>query len=252
VRELTDGSGTPRTADAVALAPSAQRVLEALATVRDPELDEPITELGFIDSCTVSEHGDVEVLLRLPTSQCAPNFAFLMAADARAAIRALAGVRRVRVALEDHCTEEEINAALERGEGFSAAFPGETDDDELAALRELFWRRALLARQSQLARRLLADGWSEARLVGATVAELPDDPAGRRALELRELLGIGTAPCAPALVSATGEPLTESGVRRWLAAGRLVRTSLEANGGICRALIAGRHGGSTYERGGAR
>ena len=39
----------------------------------------------------VTDEGDVAVRLRLPTPQCAPNFAFLMAADARAAVRRLAG-----------------------------------------------------------------------------------------------------------------------------------------------------------------
>ena len=62
------------------------RVLEALGTVYDPELDEPITTLGFVGSCVVTDDGDVSVRLRLPTPQCAPNFAFLMAADARAAV----------------------------------------------------------------------------------------------------------------------------------------------------------------------
>ena len=66
-------------------------VLEALGTVYDPELDEPITSLRFVSSCDVSAGGDVEVRLRLPTPQCAPNFAYLMVADARDAVRRLAG-----------------------------------------------------------------------------------------------------------------------------------------------------------------
>src|ERR1700743_2534933 len=70
-----------------------EQVLDALGTVYDPELDEPITQLRFITSCEVTEDGDVAVVLRLPTPQCAPNFAFLMAADAR---RATASVPRVR------------------------------------------------------------------------------------------------------------------------------------------------------------
>ena len=49
------------------------RVFEALGTVYDPELDEPITTLGFVGSCVVSEAGDVDVRLRLPTPQCAPT-----------------------------------------------------------------------------------------------------------------------------------------------------------------------------------
>ena len=58
------------------------RVLEALGTVYDPELDEPITTLGFVGSLRRGRAATSSVRLRLPTPQCAPNFAFLMAADA--------------------------------------------------------------------------------------------------------------------------------------------------------------------------
>jgi len=74
---------------------TASSVIEALAEVRDPELDEPITRLGFVTSCEVSTDGEVEVVLRLPTPQCAPNFAFLMAADARTVVHRLPDVRAV-------------------------------------------------------------------------------------------------------------------------------------------------------------
>ena len=50
-------------------------LLEALGEVRDPELDEPITALGFVASAEVSDDGEAEVHLRLPTYFCAPNFA---------------------------------------------------------------------------------------------------------------------------------------------------------------------------------
>jgi len=122
------------------------RVLAALGAVYDPELDEPITTLGFVGSCTAGRDGAVAVRLRLPTPQCAPNFAFLMAADAATAARAVPGVREVTVVLEDHYTGAEINAAVGRGDGFEGAFPGETEGD-LGALRALFQRKALVARQ---------------------------------------------------------------------------------------------------------
>jgi metal-sulfur cluster biosynthetic enzyme len=85
------------------------RVIEALGTVYDPELDEPITTLGFVGSVVVTGRGDVSVRLRLPTPQCAPNFAFLMADDAMRAIRTVEGVRELQVELEDHYTGAEIN-----------------------------------------------------------------------------------------------------------------------------------------------
>ena len=132
-------------------------VLDALGTVFDPELDEPITSLRFVTSCDVSADGDVDVRLRLPTPQCAPNFAFLMAADARDAVRRLPEVREVTVVLEDHYTGDEINGAIKRGEAFAGAFPGETEG-ELDALRELFHRKALVARQARLCEAWLAAG----------------------------------------------------------------------------------------------
>ena len=204
------------------------RVLEALGTVYDPELDEPITTLGFVGSCVVTEHGDVDVRLRLPTPQCAPTFAFLMAADARAAVRRLPGARAVTVVLEDHYTGEEINAAVDRGAGFDSAFPGETAGD-LDALRALFQRKALLARQS----RLLA-------VPAATLGELTG-PDAERCRELRRALGIDASDDAPAFVTGDGTPVAPSDVRfRRMAS--LTALSLDTNGGICRDLLKIRYG----------
>lgn len=218
-----------------------EQVLDALGTVYDPELDEPITQLRFVSACAVSADGDVEVRLRLPTPQCAPNFAFLMAADARRVVSAVPGVGDVSIVLEDHYTGDEINTAIARGGGFTAAFPGETDDDDLEALRELFLRKALIARQSQACEDLLAVGWDRLEVVDATVGDLPDSPLVERAVQLREQLGLPCGRQAAAFVLPNGDPVTLDGLERWLRIARLVRTSLEANGGICRALLEFRH-----------
>jgi metal-sulfur cluster biosynthetic enzyme len=219
-----------------------ERVFDALSGVRDPELDEPITSLRFVSSCTVSQDGDVEILLRLPTPQCAPNFAFLMAVDARDAVRRLPGVRAVSVQLEDHYTGDEINAALGRGEGFTGAFPGETDDDELDSLRELFRRKALLARQGRVCQSLLADGLDAAEAVALTAAQLPKTPEARRCLELRRELGLPHDDDSPALIARDGAPLSAEILKTWLRRARLVSLSLESNGGICRSLLRVRYG----------
>jgi metal-sulfur cluster biosynthetic enzyme len=203
------------------------QVFEALGTVYDPELDEPITTLGFVGSCVVDGH-DVAVRLRLPTPQCAPNFAFLMAADAHAAVRDVAGVRSVTVVLEDHYTGAEINGAVNDGEGFSEAFPGETAGD-LRALRELFQRKALLARQS----RLLA-------VPASTLGELTG-PDAERCRALRQALGIDASDDAPPFVTGDGTPVPASDVRfRRMAS--LTALSLETNGGMCRDLLKIRYG----------
>lgn len=220
---------------------SRAEVIDALGAVYDPELDEPITSLRFVSSCEVSAGGDVDVRLRLPTPQCAPNFAYLMAADARSAVRGLAGVREVRVVLEDHYTGEEINAALGRGDGFAQAFPGETEG-ELSALRELFLRKALVARQSRLCEALMDAGAGAEEVTARRVADLPaGDPDARRCLELREQLGIAAAADSPAFVLPDGRPIAAGDLAHWLRVARLVRLSLDTNGGLCRSLLAARY-----------
>jgi metal-sulfur cluster biosynthetic enzyme len=220
--------------------------MEALAAVRDPELDEPITRLGFVTLCEVSADGEVEVVLRLPTPQCAPNFAFLMAADAREAVRRVPDVRAVTIRLEDHYTGSEINGAINRDEGFRGAFPGETEDDELAALRELFLKKALVARQSRLCERLVAGGETPEQVTARRVRDLPDVGEARRCLEIRERLGIARESDSPAFVRPDGAAIEAGELSRWLRTARLVRMGLEVNGGICRSLLRA-HRGVTIE-----
>jgi metal-sulfur cluster biosynthetic enzyme len=223
------------------------RVIAALETVYDPELDEPITTLGFVSSCVVTEAGDVSVRLRLPTPQCAPNFAFLMGADARAAVRRLPDVRDVTIVLEDHYTGEEINAALGRGDDFESAFPGETAGS-LDALRELFQRKALLGRQARVCQALLEeDGATPETVVARRFADLPESPDAARVAALRAALGLPHDADAPAIIAGDGASLTVSDLPTWLRRARLVSLSLEANGGMCRDLLRARYGNSEPE-----
>jgi metal-sulfur cluster biosynthetic enzyme len=201
--------------------------------VYDPELDEPITTLGFVGSLVVTSDGDVSVRLRLPTPQCAPNFAFLMAADARAAVDRVPGLGRVEIELVDHYTGDEINAAVSRGEGFSDAFPGETRG-ELDALRALFQRKALVARQGRLLEEGLADP------AGMTLGELSGFDADR-CRELRRALGIDAGADAPAFVKGDGAPVTADEIPRFKRMASLTSLSLETNGGMCRDLLRVRY-----------
>ena len=127
------------------------QILAALASVRDPELDEPVTDLGFVSSCVVSAAGDVQVRLRLPTYFCAPNFAFLMVADAYDAVSQVAGVRHAEVILDDHFAADAINAGVAARSGFVQAF-GELAADELDDLRTDFVRKAVLAGTDRVCR----------------------------------------------------------------------------------------------------
>jgi metal-sulfur cluster biosynthetic enzyme len=208
-------------------------VLAALGTVYDPELDEPITALRFVASCEVADNGAVDVRLRLPTPQCAPNFAFLMATDARDAVRAIPGARQVSVVLEDHYTGTEINTAVAGDGSFGDAFPGEVEG-ELDALRTLFRRKALVARQG----RLLEDVADPA---SARLGELTG-PDAERCRELRAELGIDASDGAPAFVRGDGTPVPAAELARFARMASLTAISLEANGGVCRSLLQVRYG----------
>jgi metal-sulfur cluster biosynthetic enzyme len=217
-----------------------EEVLGALADVRDPELDEPLTDLGFVAEVHV-DGTRVEVRLRLPTYFCAPNFAWLMVDGARAAVLGLPEVEDVVVALDDHFASDEINGAARRAAGFDQAFPGETSGD-LTELRGLFARKAFVARQSRLCEALLRAGRTLEEIVTLRLADLEPGQELARCVGLRGELGIDASPGSPAFVLPDGQTPDAESLGRWLRLARVVRVSLEGNAGVCRALLETRYG----------
>jgi len=220
---------------------SQERLLAALETVRDPELDEPITSLGFVASCTVSADGDAEVRLRLPTYFCAPNFAYLMVADAYDAVSALPGVRLATVVLEDHFASDVINDGVAAQAGFVRSFDGEAVA-ELDALRAGFLRKAVMAGTDQVCRPLLAAGTDPAALLAMTLGEVPPSRALSRLRERRAELGLPAGNDAPLLVDpATGAVVSAEALPLHLRKAKVTRVSIEANSGICRGMLRHRY-----------
>jgi metal-sulfur cluster biosynthetic enzyme len=217
-----------------------EAVLDALAGVRDPELDEPLTDLGFVADVRVDGRR-VEVRLRLPTYFCAPNFAWMMVEGARAAVLALPGADDAVVVLEDHFASDEIGDAARQGAGFEHAFPRETSGD-LTELRELFARKAFVARQSRLGELLLRAGRTLEELVVLRLADLEPGAELARCVALREELGIDASPGSPAFILPDGRTPDAEELGRWLRRARVVRVSLEGNAGVCRALLETRYG----------
>jgi metal-sulfur cluster biosynthetic enzyme len=220
------------------------RILAALAAVRDPELDEPITSLGFVASCTVSADGDVRVHLRLPTYFCAPNFAFLMVADAYDVVCALPGVRRAEIVLDDHFAADAINGGVAARAGFARTFDGEAVG-ELDGLRTDFLRKAVLAGTDLACRPLVAAGATPAALVALTLGEVPASRELDRLRHRRAELGLPAGDDAPLLIEpTTGAPLSGDAVPLYLRRARTTRVSLEANAGICRGMLRHRYAAS--------
>lgn len=222
--------------------PDVTEVHAALAGVRDPELDEAITDLGFVESIDVDDGGEVRVRLRLPTYFCAPNFAWLMTADTRDAVETLPGVVRAHVQLTDHMTADAINAGVGKGQDFEQAFPGLADGD-IDELRRAFRRKAFAARQARLCRRLLEEG--SITVEGLAALRVGDLPPGRDTdtyLDRRAELGIDTRPSAPLFVRPDGRAIPQGEAAWALRRGRLTGVSIEGNAGFCRGLLATRYG----------
>lgn len=219
----------------------AERVLAALDTVRDPELDEPVTSLGFVAACTVSPEGVAAVRLRLPTYFCAPNFAFLMVADAYDAVAAVDGVQRVDVELVDHFASDVINAGVATRSGFAKSFDGEAVA-ELDGLRADFVRKAVLAGTDRVCRPLLAAGVTTQELAGMTLGDAPETPDRERLRARRAELGLPSGDDSPLLVDAsTGAAVGAQLLPLHLQRTRLTRVSAEANSGVCRGLLRERY-----------
>ncbi len=253
--------------DAINRVPTEADIMTAIADVLDPELDEPLVKLGFIDRIQV-EGSDVTVVFKLPTYWCSPNFAYLMASDLREKARAVPGVRAVRVKLLDHCVEDEVTNGINGGLSFSEAFPEESlEDEHLEALRRTFLRKGFLMRQDALIRQMLKMGLDEAMIATLHMTDITIDEsanvvlvmapgqvmrlegAGRSAagyVHRRASLGLPVGPDDPLIINDEGLPVEPTGLREFLRRSRSIRMNIMFNTSMCKGLFRTR-----YENAGA-
>ncbi len=230
--------------------PSLAAVWAVLDTVLDPELDESVVSLGFVDAVAV-DGAAVGVSFRLPTAWCSLNFAWIMAEDVRAALHRLDWVERTDIRLVDHFAAERINAGIASGRGFADAFGAEAGGD-LSALRQTFRRKAFLGRMSTLIDLLRRGGRTDIAVLALTVGDLGavadgDDTLTRavgRYLELRAVFGGPAGPGEPAFRTAEGEAIEPARLPAFLRDVRLTRRSVEANGELCRVMLRALYGSS--------
>ena len=218
----------------------AMQVRACLATVMDPELDESVTELGFITEVVLQGEGKVRIGFRLPTYWCAANFAFLMADDMRRAVQALPWVTKVEVQLYDHMYAEAINQGVTDGNGFQAAF-GVAAEGGLEALRRTFELKAFQRRQEALLEHLISIKHLPESLVALDVESLQAlalDADGEklveRYLERRSLVDGALL----AFVDTEGQPIAAESMSAHLRGLRSVGVNAEFNGVLCRGLLA--------------
>jgi metal-sulfur cluster biosynthetic enzyme len=224
-------------------------VRAALGTVVDPELDEPITDLGFVRSVAV-KGADVEVHLRLPTSFCAPNFAYLMASDAQEAVAGVRGVGRAVVELDDHHDSDLINRGLAAAAGYRGTF-GHEAEESLDELRLTFQRKAHTAAMERAITGLLRTDRSltEDDVHDLVLGNLPAGaPATEALLRRRTMLGLPVTPDAPVLVNDDGTRPSRVDAALRLRRARSVRISIDGNAHFCRGLLATRYPGSEADQ----
>src|SRR5207245_9948291 len=147
-----------------------------LDLVRDHEQYQSLVPLCFVGAVNI-EGAHVTLVLRLPTFWFSPNFAYLMASDARQRVLELPGVERVDVILKDHAHASEISAGASEGRSFVEVFPDEAGGD-LDELRARFQRKAFGMRQEQFVRFLLDAGLTPGDIVALRIGDDRRTPRG--------------------------------------------------------------------------
>ncbi|GAC1305480.1 MAG: iron-sulfur cluster assembly protein [Ktedonobacteraceae bacterium] len=243
-----------------------EKIYQAIADVLDPELDESLLKLGFIDRVEV-DGSDVLITFKLPTYFCAPNFAYLMASDLRKRAGTIPGVRKVRVVLLDHCAEDEVTHGVNQERSFSEAFPGEsTEDEHLEELRRIFLRKGFLMRQDTMLRQMVKLGLDKTTIAALRVQDMRIDEqvnaafitvcereyrleqAGRGSSiyhQRRVALGLPHEPGDPLIIDDQGRPLQPGEWQQFVRRSRSVRMNIMFNTSLCKGLFHTRYGGSS-------
>src|SRR5689334_299029 len=96
-------------------APDSKEIHAALATVSDPEIHRPITDLGMVKSVDVASDGSVDVGIYLTTQGC--PLRDRITSDVTTAVSKVSGVTGVRVSLDVMSDEQKqaLRSSLQGG-----------------------------------------------------------------------------------------------------------------------------------------
>jgi metal-sulfur cluster biosynthetic enzyme len=229
-----------------------------LDRVTDPELDESIVDLNYIDRIDIGGE-EVTVEFTLPTAWCSPAFAWMMAVDARDELESLDGVERAEIRLRDHMHEAEINEGVNGRQSFEASFPDA--DGEVRSIRATLDDKARLSRQYAAVETLLDAGVSPDQLCSLTPADVdiesnPRRDGARASVYLADgsfAVTVDARPLDRYLCKARsvgfvdgdddvlfrtpeGDPIAPDEFELVHRRGRLAQTNMTGQGGVCDAL----------------
>lgn len=237
--------------------PPVRAVRERLDRVTDPELDESIIALEYVDRIDVDDYA-VTVEFTLPTAWCSPAFAWMMATDARDEVEALPGVERATVRLRDHMHAEEITEGVNERRSFEATFPDA--DGGVAAVRRTLDQKARTARQYEAVEALREAGLSDRQIAALQFDDLHlDDPpavfvrdgsigvpvptaALGSYLEKARETGIVDDEHPAVFRTPEGDPISADDFERVHHRSRLAGVNQGGQGTVCDALNAARRG----------
>ena len=229
--------------------PQARDVWLRLDKVCDPELDEPITDMGFVEDVEIDDDRRVFVRFRLPTYWCSANFAYLMASDIRLEVGKLDWVSGVRVQLEDHMFEEQVNTGVNEGRSFREIFADLAPDQGLDEIREKFRKKAFQRRQEVMLLGLQGLGLGNDQIVTMTLAEFDavrfhSDEDIRQKARYRDIVSQLNPDANPgdlAFRNYEGSAFEPADLGEYLSTLRGVRINMEFSGALCRGLLSTRY-----------
>ncbi|ATF18027.1 metal-sulfur cluster assembly factor [Phaeobacter gallaeciensis] len=224
-------------------------VWECLDAVTDPELDEPITEMGFVERIEVTDAKKVRVEFRLPTYWCSPNFAFLMAFGIRKEVTSIPWVVEAEVQLNDHCFGEKVNEGVNSGRPYHEIFADYCDGARLDEVVDTFLAKAFDRRQETVLLGLQGLGYDAGDIVSMPLEKL-QRVAFTGEEELRQLpryldlllaQGLASAPDDLAFPAWDGDEIAPHELGAHLTKLRGTRINMEFNGALCRGLAKTRY-----------
>lgn len=230
-------------------AESETEVWERLEMVTDPELDEPITHMGFVERVEVIDGRRVEVEFRLPTYWCSPNFAFLMAFGIRREVLSLPWVQEADVRLNDHCFGDKVNEGVNSGRPYHHVFAEYCSGARLDDVVGKFLAKAFDKRQETVLLGLQELGHNAAEIVSMSLGQLSqvtfsgEEEARQlpRYLDLLMTQGLANSPDDLAFPTWEGQEIEARVLKDHLSRLRSTRINMEFNGALCRGLAKTRY-----------
>lgn len=246
---------------ATATQPTRETVRERLARVDDPELDESIVDLDYIEALEI-DGAEVSVTLVLPTAWCSPAFAWMMATGARDEIEDLPEIETATIRLEDHMHAAGINRGVNGRLAFENVF--EDADDDIEAVRRTLAEKARMSRQYHAIGALREAGLDDEQVVtltrdeieiderdengiaaislanGAFAVSVPAEPVSEY-LDKASEVGIVSDPTDRVFATADEEPIETDELDRVQHRARLTGATVTGQGAICEGLNRARN-----------